>query len=188
MRYTPAIEDLSFVMPIPDCSYLVRSVMPITDRLYSVPSVANFSFRTSVPIVEQMREADEGIDLSSEIVFSAFVSIVEQMKTRGKWIYLSSEITLDETLESEEKSREAQEINPLLALAGALVCELTDIHGTMPMEMQQTDADQSQEAQQPDPLLALAGTLRGSATDIGEHHDNYIGDVLLTELRGDKDE
>ena len=35
-----------------------------------------------------------------------------------------------------------------------------------------------------DPLLALAGTLTCDATNIGEKHDEYIGQALLEEMRG----
>ena len=35
-----------------------------------------------------------------------------------------------------------------------------------------------------DPLLALAGTLTSDVTDIGEKHDEYIGQALLKEMRG----
>ena len=35
-----------------------------------------------------------------------------------------------------------------------------------------------------DPLLALAGTLTCGATNIGEKHDEYIGQALLKEMRG----
>ena len=35
---------------------------------------------------------------------------------------------------------------------------------------------------------ALAGTLQSDVTDIGERHDDYIGDALLAELWGDEDE
>ena len=39
-----------------------------------------------------------------------------------------------------------------------------------------------------DLLLTLAGTLESNVTDIRERHDEYIGDALLTELRGNNDE
>ncbi len=35
-----------------------------------------------------------------------------------------------------------------------------------------------------DPLLALAGTLTCDVTDIGERHDEYIGQALVKEMRG----
>ena len=39
-----------------------------------------------------------------------------------------------------------------------------------------------------DPLLVLAGTLEYKATDLSERHDEYIGQVLLTEMQGNNDE
>jgi len=38
-----------------------------------------------------------------------------------------------------------------------------------------------------DPLLALAGTLECDVTDVGERHDHYIGQSLLSEMRGNED-
>ena len=38
-----------------------------------------------------------------------------------------------------------------------------------------------------DPLLALAGTLECDVTDVGERHDHYIGQSLLSEMRGNAD-
>ena len=47
----------------------------------------------------------------------------------------------------------------------------------------------------PDPLIADysnislgVGTLECDVTDIGERHDDYIGDALLAELWGDEEE
>ena len=134
---------------------------PIIECLYAVPSVTDLPFR-------------------------AFVPIAEQMDVQGEWTDLS--IELDDVLENEEQSRETQVADPLLALAGTLECEMTDVDDTMPPEMRETNADESREAQVTDPLLKLAGTLECEVADIGERHDDYIGDVLLTELRGDKDE
>lgn len=71
------------------------------------------------------------------------------MKTRGKRTDLSPQITLEDMPENEEQSQETPDIDPLLALAGTLECEITDI---------------------------------------GERHDDYIGDTLIAELRGDNDE
>ncbi len=81
--------------------------------------------------------------------------------------------------------QEAQVIDPLLALAGTLECEVTDIEDPMSAMIRETSTNQSQETQGADLLLALAGTLECEVTDIGERHDDYIGDALLAELRGD---
>ena len=74
------------------------------------------------------------------------------MKTHGEWIDLSPETTLDETPENDEQSLEPQDTDPLLALAGTLECEVTDIDDTMPAEMRQTKADHAREAQVTDPF------------------------------------
>ncbi len=86
------------------------------------------------------------------------------------------------------QSQEAQVTDRLLALAGTLECDVTDIEEPMSAMMRETSTNQSQETEGIDPLLALAGTLECEVTDIGERHDDYIGDVLLAELRGDNDE
>lgn len=108
------------------------------------------------------------------------------MRTQGEWTNLSVE--LDNVLENEEQSREAQGSDPLLKLAGTLECEVSNIDDMILSEMQQTKADQAQETQVSDPLLRLVGTLECEVTDIGERHDDYIGDALLVELQGDNDE
>ena len=110
------------------------------------------------------------------------------MKARGKRTDLSPEITLEDIPENEDQSRETPHIDPILALAGTLECEVTNIDDTMPAEIRQTKTDQSREAQGTDPLLRLVGTLECEVTNIGERHDDYIGDALLTELRGAKAE
>ena len=52
-----------------------------------------------------------------------------------------------------------------------------------------TSSKVAQASQQPsdmerdDDLLALAGTLESDITDIGEQHDLYIGQALLSKLR-----
>ena len=110
------------------------------------------------------------------------------MKAREKRTDLSPKITLEDMPENEEQSRETPDIDPLLALAGTLECEVTDIDDIMPVEMRQTKTDHAPETRGTDPLLRLAGTLKCEVTDIGERHDDYIGDTLIAELRGDNDE
>ena len=94
----------------------------------------------------------------------------------------------NETTRNEEQAKETQDIDPLLALAGTLKCEVTDVDDTMPPAIRPTNVDLTQDAQGTDLLLALAGTLECEVTDIAGCHDDYIGDALLAELRGDKDE
>jgi hypothetical protein len=38
-----------------------------------------------------------------------------------------------------------------------------------------------------DPLLQLAGVFESDVTDLSERHNDYIGQGLLKELRGNKD-
>lgn len=38
-----------------------------------------------------------------------------------------------------------------------------------------------------DPLLQLSGVFSGNLTDVGERHDEYLGQNLMRELRGDQD-
>ena len=87
-----------------------------------------------------------------------------------------------------KQTQKAQVIDPLLALAGTLECEVTNIQDPISAMIRETSTNQSQESPGTDPLLALAGTLECEVTDIGERHDDYIGDALLAELREDNDE
>lgn len=84
--------------------------------------------------------------------------------------------------------RKARVSDPLLALAGTLDCEVTDLEDPMSAMIRETSTNQSQKTEGTDPLLALAGTLECEATDIGERHDHYVGDTLLAELRENNDE
>ena len=47
-------------------------------------------------------------------------------------------------------------------------------------------ADGESNKEDSDPLLSLAGTLESDLTNIGEQHDFYIGQTLLTKLRREK--
>ena len=78
-----------------------------------------------------------------------------------------------------------KETDPLLALAGTLKWD--DISGpnaVLPPEIQVVKVPYEDH---PDPLIALLGTLESNVTDIGERHDDYIGDALLAELWGSND-
>ena len=103
-------------------------------------------------------------------------------------------LPLTEQIETQNEmpSRETQETDPLLALAGTLKCDVTDIEeriknaaDALHAEMQVVEGAHKDH---PDPLIALAGTLRCDVPDIGERHDDYIAAALLAELRGDNDE
>lgn len=135
---------------------------PITQCLYTVPDVANLSFRAYVPIEEQMKALGDRTDLSS------------------------AELASDGIPDDAEGVEETKKIDPLLALAGTL--KRNDISGPdtpLPLEIRVVKGAHEDN---PDPLLALAGTLQSDVSDVSEHHDDYIAAVLLAELRGDEDE
>ena len=79
--------------------------------------------------------------------------------------------------------------DPLLALAGTLECDITNIKKYLKDSVRpKIRVVKGAHADHPDPLIALVGTLQSDVTDIGERHDDYIRDALLAELWGDEDE
>ncbi len=87
------------------------------------------------------------------------------------------------------KKSKTQETDPLLALAGTLNCDVTDIKKRLKNAVRpKTRVVKGPYEDHPDPLIALLGTLECDVTDISERHDDYIGDALLAELWGDEDE
>ena len=110
--------------------------------------------------------------------------IIEQL-----WEQVLLPLTEQTETQNEEPSGETQEIDPLLALAGTLDLNITKIkkrlkNAVVPkMRVVKGPCEDH-----PDPLIALAGTLECDVPDIGERHDDYIGDALLAELWGDEDE
>ena len=99
------------------------------------------------------------------------------------------ELSSGDTLENEKPSPETQETNPLLASAGTLQCDVTEIKRQFQnAKRPEIRVVEGTYANDPDPLIALLGTLECDVTDIGERHDDYIGDALLAELWGDEDE
>ena len=81
-----------------------------------------------------------------------------------------------------------KDTDPLLALAGTLECDVPAIKKHLKDAIRpKIRVVKGAHADHPDPLLALAGTLECDVTDIGERHDDYIGDALLTELWGSND-
>lgn len=135
--------------------------LPTTECLFAVSSVANLPFRPIVPITEQMDAQGERVVLSVE---------------------------LDDVLGREGQAHDAQGVDPLLALAGTLEPEATEAESESSGVIRETETDQSQEAETANPLLTMAGTLECDVPDIGERHDDYIGDALLEELRGNDNE
>ena len=90
--------------------------------------------------------------------------------------------------ENEERVKEAQPTSPLLALLGKVECDLSAIELAPRPRMRVKEGSLPAEIRASDPLLALIGTLECNVPDFGKRHDEYIGDALITELRGDDDE
>ncbi len=117
--------------------------------------------------------------------------VIEHLWERSMLPLVSSSegITYGETQENTELIEETEETDPLLALAGTLDLDVTEIKkrlkNTVHPKMRVVKGPYEDH---PDPLIALAGTLECDVTDIGERHDDYIGDALLAELWGDEDE
>lgn len=82
-----------------------------------------------------------------------------------------------------------KDTDPLLALAGTVRCDVRKIknHIKSPNCPKIRVVKGAHEGH-PDPLIALLGTLECGVTNIGERHDDYIGDALLMELCRDEDE
>ena len=128
-----------------------------------------------------------GSDAATNLPF-IFVPIKEQLETFRGLV----EPPLDSTLEEERKkgdiAEETRRTDPLLALAGTLECNLSDIELAPRPRIWVKEGSLPPEIRDSDPLLALIGTLECDVPDIGERHDEYIGDALIAELRGDDDE
>ena len=91
-------------------------------------------------------------------------------------------------IENESRVKEAQPTSPLLALLGTVECDFSAIELAPRPRMRVREGSLPAEIWDSDPLLALIGTLECDVPDIGERHDEYIGDALIAELRGDDDE
>ena len=100
----------------------------------------------------------------------------------------SSATAAAEKTEDAECLEETRLANPLLALAGTLECDLSAIEPAPVPKMREVPQDPELAKHATTPLLALAGTLECDVPDIGKRHDEYIGDALIAELRGDNDE
>ena len=133
---------------------------PLTECLFQIPATVNFPFKPFIPIAEQIEALGERANLSS------------------------AELTSDEMQGDTDSVEEAQETDPLLALAGTLKWD--DISGSDTLLRPEIRVVKGAHENNPDPLLALAGTLQSDVTDIGERHDDYIAATLLAELRGDE--
>ena len=110
--------------------------------------------------------------------------IIEQL-----WEQVLLPLTEQIKTQNEELSGKTQATDPLLALAGTLDLNITEIkkrlkNAVVP-KMRVVKGPYEDHS---DPLIALAGTLECDVPDISERHDDYIGDALLAELWGDEDE
>ena len=98
-------------------------------------------------------------------------------------------IVSPEISDDADEVEETQETDPLLALAGTLKCDVTDIEERIKNAVvPEIRVVKGPYADHPDPLIASLGTLESDVTDIGERHDDYIAAALLAELWGDEDE
>ena len=87
------------------------------------------------------------------------------------------------------KKSKTQHTDPLLALAGTLECDVSEIKKQLKTSVRpKIRVVKGPYEDHPDPLIALLGTLESNVTDLGERHDEYIGDALLAELWGDNNE
>jgi len=130
------------------------------------------------------------IGTSKNFSFRPFVPIEVHLIALEEWPKFSIvEPSLGEIQENVDIVDETWKTDPLLALAGTLECDVTGIKIRLKNTVRpKTNLVKGPYDDHPDPLLALAGTLECDVTDIGERHDDYIGDALLAELWGDEDE
>ena len=88
-----------------------------------------------------------------------------------------------------DEVEETQETDPLLAWVGTLRWDVAEIKRQLKTTKRpEIRVVKGPYADHPDPLIALLGTLACDVTDIGERHDDYIGDALLAELWGDEED
>ena len=137
------------------------------------------------PITQYLNTVPDGVNLP----FSAYVPIVEQMQAFGKRAALSSaELTLNDRQDNTGGPKETQETDVLLALVETLKSDDISEPDIPIGTVVEVRVVKGAHEDNPDPLLALLGTLEANVTDIGERHDDYIGDALLTEGQGDNSE
>ena len=136
------------------------------------------------PITECLMEPPISINLP----FQEPVSSADSLRTERQVMEPLGEPALEDTLKSGELAEETPHTDPLLALAGTVKCNLADIELAPRPRMRVKEGSLPPEIRDSDPLLALIGTLECDVTDIGKRHDDYIGDALIAELRGNDDE
>ena len=94
-----------------------------------------------------------------------------------------------ETSDSADEMKKRGKPIRSLHLTGTLDLDVTEIKKRLKNAVRlKTRVVKGPYEDHPDPLIALLGTLECDVTDIGERHDDYIGDALLAELWGDEEE
>lgn len=136
------------------------------------------------PITECLMEPPISINLP----FQEPVSSADSLRTERQVMEPLGEPALEDTLKSGELAEETAEKSPLLALAGTLECDLSAIEPAPVAELRVVPQDPELAKHATTPLLALAGTLECNVLDFGKRHDEYIGDALIAELRGEHDD
>ena len=137
-----------------------------------------------VPITDWSYTISPGINLP----FRQFVPIDEQLGPLGGTIERSFDSVRSEREKKADVAVETEDTSPLLALAGTLECDFSAIEPAPVPTMREVPQDPELAKHATTPLLALAGTLECDVPDIGERHNEYIGDALIAELRGAHDE
>ena len=191
MQQITVDENLPIVPTIPERSNApsvgsneLSDIAGLTDTSLNAPSVGSNELSDIAGLTDTSLNAPS---VGTNLSFRLFVSFEEQLDVRG-WPVRPS---LDSTEEERKKGDiavETAEKSPLLALAGKLECDLSAIEPAPVPKMKEVPQDPELAKHATTSLLALAGTLECDVTDIGERHDDYIGDALLAELRGAHDE
>lgn len=136
------------------------------------------------PITECLMEPPISINLP----FQEPVSSADSLRTERQVMEPLGAPALENTLKSGELAEETLRTDPLLALAGTLECDLSAIEPAPVAELKVVPQDPELAKHATTPLLALAGTLECNVPDFGKRHDEYIGDALIAELRGEHDD
>ena len=136
------------------------------------------------PIAESLMEPPISINLP----FQEPVPIADSLQAERQVMEPLGIPVLEDTLKTGERAEETRCTDPLLALAGTVTCDLSAIEPAPVPKMREVPQDPELAKHATTPLLALAGTLESDVPDIGERHNEYIGDALIAELRGNNDE
>ena len=148
----------------------------VDDKSSTKPHKVEFCFLDWSTAAEHDVTGEDVIEhLWEQILFP----LTEEIKTQSGFTSSSKEFAHSET----------HETDPLIALAGTLECDVTEIKKQFKTSARpKARVVKGTYEDDPDPLIALLGTLECDVTDIGERHDDYIGDALLVELWKNEDE